>query len=193
MKRPEPGRRPDCKAGFTATFDPSGNTATDGTDGNLLCYTNNGISVNASAFQPVIRDDRGCLAHLWRLRWRPRRDRRQRRHRLGSTPHGDNNNGTRDNYVLLFETVVVDKAYLATCRRRQRCQGVDRHRRWAFNSQYINLSDAVLSSMGFTEVNATTPDLARWADLNANGFRATCCHRGQPRPDRRLLQDRTAW
>jgi uncharacterized surface anchored protein len=34
----------------TATFDFNGNMATDGTDGNVLCFSNNGVSVNASAF-----------------------------------------------------------------------------------------------------------------------------------------------
>jgi hypothetical protein len=39
----------------------------------------------------------------------------------------------------------------------------------AFDS-HITLSDAVLSSMGFTEVNATDLTSARWADLNAAGY-----------------------
>jgi hypothetical protein len=73
---------------------------------------------------------------------------------------------------VLFEfsqSVVVDKAYLGYV------VGDSDAKVWigtvngAFDS-HITLSDAVLSSMGFTEVNATTLTSARWADLNANGF-----------------------
>jgi hypothetical protein len=65
--------------------------------------------------------------------------------------------------------VVVDKTYLGYV------VGDSDVKVWigtvngAFDS-HIALTDAVLSSMGFTEVNATTLSSARWADLNANGF-----------------------
>jgi protocatechuate 3,4-dioxygenase beta subunit len=154
----------------TATFDFSGNSATDGTDGNVLCFSNNGISVNASAFS------RDKTATTWAKAF------------LGSyagglgvtdgsegsgsgNTHTVDNNGTRDNYVLFefSQSVVVDKAYLGYV------VGDSDAKVWigtvngAFDS-HITLSDAVLSSMGFVEVNATTLTSARWADLNAAGY-----------------------
>ncbi|MFO1194044.1 MAG: hypothetical protein U1F00_18070 [Rhodoferax sp.] len=40
-------------------------------------------------------------------------------------------------------------------------------------SNHVTLSDAVLSAMGFTEVNTTTLTTARLADLNGRLRRAT--------------------
>ncbi|WP_374241629.1 SdrD B-like domain-containing protein, partial [Zoogloea sp.] len=153
----------------TACFDFSGNSATDGTDGNVRSYTNNGISVNASAWS------RDKTSGAWSSAW------------LGAYGGGlgvtDSSEGTgsgdshtvdnvgRDNYVLFefSQVVAVDKAYLGYVV----CDSdikvwigtVD----GAFDS-HLTLSDSVLASMGFTEVNQTTLTSARWADLNANGF-----------------------
>ena len=77
----------------------------------------------------------------------------------------------RDNYVLFefSQAVVVDKTYLGYV------VGDSDMKVWigtvngAFDS-HITLSDAVLSSMGFTEVNLTDLTSARWADLNAAGY-----------------------
>ncbi|MDD3328251.1 MAG: SdrD B-like domain-containing protein, partial [Zoogloea sp.] len=154
----------------TATFDFSGNTATDGTDGNVRCYTNNGISVNASAWSRDKSSGAWAKAYLGAYGGG-----------LGVTDNSEgsgrgdvhtvDNNGTRDNYVLFefSQSVVVDKAYLGyvVCDSDAKVWigTVD----GAFDS-HIALTDTVLASMGFTEVNATTLTSARWADLNANGF-----------------------
>ena len=148
----------------------SGNTALDGTDGNIRTYSMNGLSVNASAFS------RDKTTGAWSTAW------------LGSYGGGlgvtDNSEGTgagnthtvdntggKDNYVLFEfnQTVLLDKAYLGYV------VGDSDIQVWVGNfnmpySSHMNLSDAVLASMGFMEVNATTLTTARWADLNAGDF-----------------------
>jgi uncharacterized surface anchored protein len=154
----------------TATFDFNGNMATDGTDGNLLCFSNNGITVNASAFSRDKSTGTWAKAYLGAYGGGLGVTDSAEGSGYGST-HTVDNNGTRDNYVLFEfnQAVVVDKAYLGYV------VGDSDAKVWigtvngAFDS-HITLSDAVLSSMGFTEVNATTLTTARWAELNANGF-----------------------
>ncbi|MCK6394374.1 SdrD B-like domain-containing protein [Zoogloea sp.] len=154
----------------TATFDFNGNMATDGTDGNVLCFTNNGINVNASAFSRDKTTGAWAKAYLGAYGGGLGVTDSSEGSGSGNT-HTVDNNGTRDNYVLFEfnQAVVVDKAYLGYV------VGDSDAKVWigtvngAFDS-HITLSDAVLSSMGFTEVNATTLTSARWADLNANGF-----------------------
>ncbi len=148
----------------------SGNTALDGVDGNIRTYSMNGLSVNASAFS------RDKTSGVWSTAW------------LGSYGGGlgvtDNSEGTgasnthtvdntggKDNYVLFEfnQTVLLDKAYLGYV------VGDSDIQVWIgnFNMPYtshMNLSDAVLASMGFMEVNETTLTTARWADLNASDF-----------------------
>ena len=153
----------------TATFDFNGNMATDGTDGNILCFSNNGVSVNASAFSRDKSTGAWSTAYLGAYGGG-----------LGVTDSsegtGSSNTHTvdnvgRDNYVLFefSQAVVVDKTYLGYV------VGDSDMKVWigtvngAFDS-HITLSDAVLSSMGFTEVNLTDLTSARWADLNAAGY-----------------------
>ena len=153
----------------TACFDFTGNTATDGTDGNLLCYSNNGISVNASAFSRDKTTGAWAKAYLGAYGGGLGVTDSSEGTGSGNT-HTVDNNGTRDNYVLFefSQTVVVDKAYLGYV------VGDSDAKVWigtvngAFDS-HITLSDAVLTSMGFTEVSASTLTSARWAELNAGG------------------------
>ena len=90
----------------------------------------------------------------------------------GSEGNGSGNahtvdNTGRDNYVLFTfdQQVVVDAAYLGYVF----CDSD--LRLWigtlpdAFTAD-IMLSDALLAGLGFTEVNTTTSDQARWADFN---------------------------
>ena len=148
----------------------SGSTATDGPDGNLRGYNQNGLSVNVSAFS------RDKSTGAWATAW------------LGSyggglgvtdssegsggnNSHTVDNVGGRDNYVMFefSQIVMLDKAYLGYV------VGDSDMQVWIgnFNSPYtshMNLSDAVLSSMGFMEVNTTTLTTSRWADLNAGEY-----------------------
>ena len=152
-----------------STFNFKGNSATDGTDGNIRRYTVDDISVNASAFS------RNKTTGDWNKAW------------LGSYSGGlgvtDSSEGSgsgnthtvdntgRDNYVLFeFSTsVVVDKAYLGYVLNDSDIKV------WigTFNSPFshhLKLSDSVLNNFGFTELNQTTLSSARWADLNEQGI-----------------------
>ncbi|MFI3156731.1 MAG: SdrD B-like domain-containing protein [Methylococcaceae bacterium] len=151
------------------TFNFKGNSATDGTDGNIRSYSEDEVSVHASAFS------RDKTTGNWNKAW------------LGSYSGGlgvtDSSEGSgsgnshtvdntgRDNYVLFeFSTaVVVDKAYLGYVLNDSDVKV------WigTFNSpfsQHLKLSDSVLSHFGFTELNQTTLSSTRWADLNAQGI-----------------------
>lgn len=151
--------------GAPITFDFSGNTALDGADGNVRTFTAGGLSVNASAFSRDKTSGAWSAAYLGAYSGG-----------LGVTDssegsggnnsHTVDNNG-RDNYVLLefSETVVVDSAFLGYV------VGDSDVTVWIgtktdpFNN-HLTLSDAVLTSLGFTEVNlggSTT----RTADFNA--------------------------
>ena len=154
----------------SATFDFSGNSSTCGTLGNILCFSNNGISVNASAFSRDKGTGAWSSAYLGAYGGGLGVTDSSEGYGYGNT-HTVDNNGTRDNYVMFefSQSVVVDKAYLGYV------VGDSDAKVWigtvngAFDT-HVALTDAVLTSLGFTEVNATTLTSARWADINANGL-----------------------
>ncbi|MCK6373166.1 MAG: carboxypeptidase regulatory-like domain-containing protein, partial [Zoogloea sp.] len=154
----------------TACFDFSGNSATCGTMGNVLSYTDNGISVHASAFSRDKASGAWATAFLGSYGGGLGVTDGSEGSGSGNT-HTVDNNGTRDNYVLFefSQSVVVDKAYLGYV------VGDSDAKVWigtvngAFDS-HVTLSDAVLASMGFTEVSASTLTSAHWDDLNASGL-----------------------
>ncbi len=144
------------------TFDFNGSSSTDGTDGNTRTFTKDGISVTARAFSRVDRTN-GAWNNAY----------------LGSYSGGlgvtdssestishrvDNVSGT-DNYVLFqfSESVVVDQAYL------QYVVNDSDISVWIgnFNNTITTLSDSILNSFGFTEINLGSSS-DRWADINAN-------------------------
>jgi protocatechuate 3,4-dioxygenase beta subunit len=142
----------------------SGNSA-----GNIRTYTMNGLSVNASAFSRT--DSGGTWATAYLASYSgglgvtdTSED--------GATPnHAVDNVGGRDNFILLEfnKTVLLDKAFLGWV------SGDSDIQVWIgnFNNPYnshLSLSDAVLTSMGFMEVNTTTLSSTRWADLNAGDY-----------------------
>jgi hypothetical protein len=143
-----------------------GNSALDGTNGNIRTFTAGGVSVHVSAFSRDKSSGDWSTAYLGSYGGG-----------LGVTDeiegNGSNNTHTvdnvgRDNYVLFefSEQVIVDSAFLGYV--------VDDSdvKVWigtlpdAFNS-HQTLSDAVLSSLGFTEVNLADHGNSRTADLNA--------------------------
>ena len=148
------------------TFSFSGNTATDGTDGNIRSYTVDGVKVNVSAFA----EDKST--HAWSKAY------------LGAYSSGlgvtDSSEGSgsgdthtvdnigRNNYVLFefSQQVVIDKAYFGYVVNDSDAQI------WIGTvtdpiSSHLNLNSSVLSSLGLTELNQTTSSSARWADFNA--------------------------
>jgi hypothetical protein len=75
------GLTPDCRP---VTFDFSGSSATDGTDGNTRTYTDalTGVSVTASAFSQTKGQHQHLAGRLaWRLQWWPGRHRFERGYR----------------------------------------------------------------------------------------------------------------
>jgi serine-aspartate repeat-containing protein C/D/E len=163
------GLTPDCRP---VTFDFSGSSATDGTDGNSRTYTDalTGVSVTARAFsQSKLADN--TPTNTWQTAW------------LGAYSGGlgvtDSSEGTgsgnthtvdnvgRNNYVVLqfSQSVKLDQAYLGYV------VNDSDMKVWIGNSAstITTMDNSVLSSMSFSEVNTTTLSSARWADLNAGG------------------------
>ncbi|MES2719002.1 MAG: SdrD B-like domain-containing protein [Pseudomonadota bacterium] len=164
------GLQPVCR---NVSFDFSGNSALDGTDGNSRQWTDTltGVSVTARAFSQDKDQSTNAASNTWQKAY------------LGayggglgvtdsSEGSGDNNthmvdNVGRNNYVVLqfSQDVKLDKAFLGYVVNDSDVQV------WIGNSDtaITTMSNAVLGSMGFSEVNATTATGARWADLNAGG------------------------
>ena len=152
------------------TFDFSGSSATCGTVGNMLTFTNSGISVHASAFARDKTTGGWSTAYLGAYGGG-----------LGVTDNSEgtggnnthtvDNTGGKDNYVLFefSQAMELDAAYLGYVVGDSDLQVWIGNVNGAFNN-HITLSDSVLSGMGFTEVNATTLTTARLAELNAGNY-----------------------
>ncbi|MCP2728672.1 SdrD B-like domain-containing protein, partial [Limnofasciculus baicalensis] len=142
-----------------------GDSALDGPDGNIRTFSASGVSVKASAFS---RSTSGTWSSAF----------------LGSfssglgvtdSSEGNGDNGThrvdnngRDNYVLFefSESVIVDKAFLDSV------VGDSDATVWIGNfsdpfNNHLTLSDSVLNSFGFSEINTTSSSSDRSANLNA--------------------------
>ncbi|MBO3712612.1 MAG: carboxypeptidase regulatory-like domain-containing protein [Candidatus Accumulibacter sp.] len=164
----------DCRL---VTFDFSGDSCTDGDNGNVRTYTDalTGVSVTARAFsQNKTSGDSGTT---WQSAW------------LGAYSGGlgvtDNSEGSgggdshtidnvyRNNYVVLqfSQEVKIDKAYLGYVVCDSDIQV------WIGNSAstITSMSGTTLSDLvapgtgGVTETNTTTSSAVRWADINAGG------------------------
>jgi serine-aspartate repeat-containing protein C/D/E len=155
--------------GACLDLDLTGGANSGSSAGNIRSFTMNGLSVHASAFSRTDSGGNWATAYLASYSGGlgvtdTSED--------GSTPnHAIDNVGGRDNYIL-FEfnkTVLLDKAFLGWV------SGDSDVQVWIgnFNNPYnshLTLSDSVLTSMGFMEVNTTTLSTTRWADLNAGDF-----------------------
>ncbi|MBL8699312.1 MAG: carboxypeptidase regulatory-like domain-containing protein [Alphaproteobacteria bacterium] len=147
------------------TFDFSGNSSTDGYDGNSRSWTDysTGLKVTARAFSQDKGTDNWQSAYLGSYGGG-----------LGVTDSsegsGANNAHTvdnvgRNNYVVFqfSKEVTLDKAYLGYVVNDSDMQV------WIGNSSsaITSMSKAKLASLGYSELNSTTLTTARWADLNA--------------------------
>ncbi len=161
-------------AGLTAVcrevnfdFSYAGTASTDGTDGNSRTYADalTGVSVTARAFSQDKGTDSWQKAYLGAYGGG-----------LGVTDSSEGTGGNnsheidnvgRNNYVVLqfSQQVTFDKAYLAAVVNDSDAQV------WIGNSatSITTMSNAVLASLGYTEVNTTTLTTARWADFNIGG------------------------
>ncbi len=150
------------------TIDMQGNSATSGTNGNVRTFSAGGVSVNASAFS---RTPAGAWSTAYLGSFGGG---------LGVTDSGEDGVGASHtvdnsgnlNYVLFefSQPVVVDSAFLGYVVTDSDMTV------WIGNvpnafSNHQTLSDAFLTSLGFTEINTTTLTGARTADINAGGLR----------------------
>jgi hypothetical protein len=153
--------------GSLTTFDLSGNSALDGTDGNTRTFTKDGISVTARAFSRVDGTN-GAWSNAYLGSYSGGLGVTDSAEGNGSDTHRVDNIGGRDNYVLFqfSESIVLDRAYLQYVRNDSDASV------WIgnFNSTITSLSDSTLNSFGFKEVNETTLTTDRWADLNAGNY-----------------------
>ena len=147
------------------TFDFSGNSLTDGSNGNIRSYTVDGVTVKVSGFA---EDTNGNFRSAYLGAFGDG---------LGVTDDsegsGSNNTHSVDNVYwnnyLVFEfsqSVVIDKAYLGYV-------GEDSDMEiWIGTvndpiGNHINLNSSVLGSLGLHEFDQTTSSNARWADFNS--------------------------
>ena len=150
------------------TFDFTGGTsATTGTAGNIRTFTAGGVSVHVSAFgetKPTSGSHVFSPAYLGH--YSPGLGVTDSSENGANNTHIVDNNG-QNNYVMLefSQSVGVDRAYL------DYIVGDSDVKVWigtianAYTS-HQNLNAALLSSLGFTEVNLGG-SAARWADINA--------------------------
>lgn len=158
----------DCRP---VTFDFSGDSCTDGCNGNVRTYTDalTGVSVTARAFSQ--NKSSGDSGVVWQSAW------------LGAYAGGlgvtDNSEGSggnnthtidniyRNNYVVLqfSQEVKIDKAYLGYVVCDSDIQV------WIGDSSapITSLSQSILDGLA-TETNTTTSSSARWADINAGNL-----------------------
>ncbi|MCC7377720.1 MAG: hypothetical protein IT581_23865, partial [Verrucomicrobiales bacterium] len=154
---------PDC---VPATFNFSGSTAMDGTDGNIRTFTAGGVSVKASAFSRVKNGGSWSPAYLGLYSGG-----------LGVTDSGEGDgsgsrhvvdNLDRDNFILLefSQPVILDRAYLGYVITDSDLSVWIGTFADPYNN-HLNLSDATLTSFAHSEVNLASGSGVRWADLNA--------------------------
>jgi protocatechuate 3,4-dioxygenase beta subunit len=157
------GLRPVCRP---ITFTMEGSSTVCGTDGNARSFTDatTGVSVTARAFSQVKGADTWAPAFLGAYYGG-----------LGVTDSSESGSGDthtidnvgRNNYVVLqfSQVVTVDKAFFGYV------SGDSDAQIWIGNAAapITSMNNAVLASMSFSEVNATTSTGTRWADVNADG------------------------
>ncbi|EHR71077.1 VCBS repeat-containing protein [Burkholderiales bacterium JOSHI_001] len=150
------------------TFNFNGNSPTCGPVGNILNYTVSGVSVHVSAFART-DGDAGVWSKAYVGAYGGGLGVTDSAEGTGAgNTHTVDNDGGRSNY-LVFEfnqQVVLDKAFLGYVV----CDSDLKVWVGTVNNAYTNhvqLSDAVLTNLGFSEVNTTTLSTTRWAELNA--------------------------
>jgi hypothetical protein len=149
----------------------SGNSYSDGSDGNIRTFSVNGLSVKASAFS---RTRGGSWATAYLGLYGEGLGVTDSSEGSGSDGRHRVDNIDRNNYVL-FEfsaPVVVNQVYLDSVVTDSDVSV------WigSPNNPYTNhvtLSDAVLEGFGAGESNTTGSGGARWADVNAGGKSGT--------------------
>lgn len=146
----------------------TGNSATDGSKGNIRTFSSGAFSVKASAFSRRLSDGLWETAYLGAFS-----------PGLGVTDNGEgsggndthrvDNVGSRLNYVLFEfnQPVVIDQVYLDAVLNDSDITVWVGNANDPFNN-HLSLSDALLGSFGPSEDNDTSSTTARWANINAS-------------------------
>jgi len=151
----------------TTTFDFSGSSALDGSNGNIRTFSSGGVSVKASGFS---RDSSGVWSTAWLGAYGGG---------LGVTDNsegdGSNNMHTVDNVgdknYVLFEfdqSIVVDAAYLGYVVNDSDLKVWIGAKTNPYGN-HQNLNDAYFTGLA-SEYNLTDLTTARWADLNSGNL-----------------------
>jgi uncharacterized repeat protein (TIGR01451 family) len=157
-------------SGSAVTFNFSGSSELDGTDGNVRSFNAGSVAVKTKAFSRE-KGANGAWTSAYLGSYGGG---------LGVTDSSEGNgsgdahtvdNAGRDNYVLFAfdQSVIVDSAYLGYVVTDSDIQVWIGTISGAYGS-LPTLSDSVLSSLGFTEVNLTSSSSARWADINNGNY-----------------------
>ena len=153
-------------SGASTTFDFQGSTTTSGTVGNIRTFNAGPVAVKASGFSRDRSNGSWATGYLGSYGGG-----------LGVTDssegtgandtHTVDNTGGRDNYVLFefSQSVIVDSTFLGYVVTDSDLTYWIGTKTDPFNS-HLTLSDALLTSLGFTEVNATTLTSSRTVDIN---------------------------
>lgn len=146
----------------------TGNSATDGSKGNIRTFSSGAFSVKASAFSRRLSDGVWETAFLGAYG-----------SGLGVTDNGEgsgandthrvDNVGSRLNYVMFEfnQPVVVDQVYLDAVLNDSDITVWIGNANDPFNN-HLSLSDALLGSFGPSADNDTSSSAARWANINAS-------------------------
>jgi len=144
-----------------------GNSATDGTNGNIRTFTaSNGVQVKASAF--ARNKSTGAWTTAFLGSYTPGLGVTDNTESGADPSHKVDNVGSNVNYILLefSAPVVLNRAFLESV-------GTDSDITvWIGTktnpfTNHIGLSDSVLSGLGYMEENFTTSGDSRWADVNS--------------------------
>ncbi len=157
-------------SGASVTFDFSGNSPLDGTNGNVRSFTAGPVSVKATAFSRE-KGAAGAWDTAYLGSFGGGLGVTDRSEGDGSSNMHTVDNVGRDNYVLFAfdQPVVVDSAFLGYVVNDSDIQVWIGTISDAFSS-LPTLNDSVLSGLGFTEVNQTNLSSARLADINAGNI-----------------------
>ncbi len=149
------------------TFVFSGNSGTDGANGNIRTFTTgSGVSVKVSAFSRV--KSTGSWSTAWAGLYGSGLGVTDSSEGDGSSNRHTVDNIDRDNYLLFefSEAVIVDRAFLGYVVSDSDLTAWIGNFADPFNN-HLTLSDGLLAGFGFSEENTTTSTGTRWADLNS--------------------------
>ena len=148
------------------TYKFTGNSSTDGSDGNTRSYTDSttGVSVTARAFSQVKGSNTFESAYLGV--YGGGLGVTDKYEGSGSDSSHTVDNVGKNNYIVFqfSQAVEVDKAFLGYV------SGDSDIQIWVGNSSstLTSINSSTLSSASFTELNTTSSSGTRWADLNAS-------------------------